>query len=124
MSNKKTSEMTDHELMQEMVEQGRTSLRLAYVSLTLRVAVIAAIVILGAICIPKINEEYQKVAGAVEEVQQMADEVEQAALDVQSAMDSVEETSDNMNTVVNGFKESVDKFSESVKSLNPLNAFR
>ena len=111
---KKPIDMTDHELLAELVEQGRQEAIVRNIGIIIRLAVLVVIIILGIIIVPKVIDAYNQ-------VKQTAVQIESTVGDIQEKVDTV---MDAGNGVITDLQESVDKFSEMVDNLNPMKLFR
>ncbi|MCR5097885.1 MAG: hypothetical protein K6B14_02940 [Lachnospiraceae bacterium] len=113
IKKKKPMDMSDHELLAELVEQGRQEALVRNVGIVIRVAILIAIIIIAAIIVPKIIDAYHQ-------IQQVASEIEGMVADMKTRIDTV---TDAGNNVITDLQDSVDKFTEMVNSFNPMNLF-
>ena len=114
IKKKKPIDMTDHELLAELVEQGRQEAIVRNIGIIIRLAILVVIIILGIIIVPKVMDAYHQ-------VQQTAAQIEGTVADIKGKVDTV---MDAGNGVITDLQESVDKFSEMVDNLNPVKLFR
>ena len=115
--------MSDHELLQELVRQGRRSERAS----RLRTAMIAALLVLALVYIPKITAPLRQVSEGMGQIEATMGQVseffskfdDETLQKFERAMDSLNETSEQVKGVMSTLKDSgLDSFKKTLDELN------
>lgn len=124
---KNTGNMTDHELLEELVLQGRRAERMSRIKICLVVVLLLLVAILALVYIPKImapirqlNESMNEIRGAMEKAQTILNEFDGETIDkFKQTMESLSETSQQTRALMQKLKESgLDTFASNIESLN------
>lgn len=124
--HKEIESMTDRELLQELVLQGRRNERANNIKSAVLAALVLAIVILALVCIPKIMAPIRELNANMDGIKSAMSGVEQfvsgfspdMALKLESTLDSLNETSDQARTMMERLKDSgIENFMSSLDEL-------
>ncbi|MBQ1575374.1 MAG: hypothetical protein IIZ83_00305 [Oscillospiraceae bacterium] len=124
---KNTGNMTDHELLEELVLQGRRAERMSRIKICLVVVLLLLVAILALVYIPKImapirqlNESMNEIRGAMEKAQTILNEFDGETIDkFKQTMESLSETSQQTRALMQKLKDSgLDTFASNIESLN------
>ena len=124
---KNTGNMTDHELLEELVLQGRRAERMSRIKICLVVVLLLLVAILALVYVPKImapirqlNESMNEIRGAMEKAQTILNEFDGETIDkFKQTMESLSETSQQTRALMQKLKESgLDTFASNIESLN------
>lgn len=126
---KNTGNMTDHELLEELVLQGRRAERLNRIKICLVAVLLLLVAILALVYIPKImapirqlNESMNEIRGTMEKAQTILGEFDEKTIDnFKQTMESVGETSQQARALLEKLKESgLDTLASSLEELNKV----
>lgn len=144
--SKKIDEMTDHELLMELVAEKRMRDKIRYVKIGFYSVIFIALIVAGCIYIPKIvrfvnrvNEDIEKIERMVDEMQESMDTMKNYGKDfynesmakftegMEKLEGTITEIKENMN-VFNDYKQNaldstIDKLSKSVEDLRKMIPF-
>ena len=124
---KNTGNMTDHELLEELVLQGRRAERMSRIKICLVVVLLLLVAILALVYIPKImapirqlNESKNEIRGTMEKAQTILNEFDGETIDkFKQTMESLSETSQQTRALMQKLKDSgLDTFASNIESLN------
>ena len=124
---KNTGNMTDHELLEELVLQGRRAERMSRIKICLVVVLLLLVAILALVYIPKImapirqlNESMNEIRGAMEKAQTILNEFDGETIDkFKQTMESLSETSQQTRALMQKLKDSgLATFASNIESLN------
>ena len=124
---KNTGNMTDHELLEELVLQGRRAERMSRIKICLVVVLLLLVAILALVYIPKImapirqlNESMNEIRGTMEKAQTILNEFDGETIDkFKQTMESLSETSQQTRALMQKLKDSgLDTFASNIESLN------
>ena len=124
---KNTGNMTDHELLEELVLQGRRAERMSRIKICLVVVLLLLVAILALVYIPKImapirqlNESMNEIRGAMEKAQTILNEFDGETIDkFKQTMESLSETSQQTRALMQKLKDGgLDTFASNIESLN------
>ena len=125
--DKKIESMTDHELLCELVRQGRRAERENQIKTCLIAVLLLAVLILALIYIPRILAPIRQLNAALDEVQQTIDQAKgvlgsfnaESVEKFQQTMDSVNTASQQATEIMTRLKDSgLDKLQESIEAFN------
>ncbi|HAJ64960.1 MAG TPA: hypothetical protein DCM61_00015 [Clostridiales bacterium] len=124
---KNTGNMTDHELLEELVMQGRRAERMSRIKICLVAVLLLLVAILALVYIPKImapirqlNESMIEIRGTMEKAQTILDQFDGETVDkFKQTMESLSETSQQARVLLQKLKDSgLDSFASNIESLN------
>jgi len=125
--------MNDHELLAELVRQGRRAEKINRIKTCLIAGLILVILILAMIYIPRImapirqlNESMSEIRGTMEKAQTILNQFDEETVDqFKQTMESLSETSQQTRALMQKLKESgIDNLASSLEELNnALNSF-
>lgn len=126
---KNTGNMTDHELLEELVLQGRRAERMSRIKICLVAVLLLLVAILALVYIPKImapirqlNESMNEIRGAVDKAQTILNQFDEETVDqFKQTMESLSETSQQTRALMQKLKDSgLDKLASSIEDLNKV----
>ena len=126
---KNTENMTDHELLEELVLQGRRAEKMGRIKICLVAVLLLLVAVLALVYIPKImapirqlNESMNEIRGAVEKTQTFLDAFDEETIDnFKQTMESLSETSQQTRALMQKLKESgIDTLASSIEELNKV----
>lgn len=124
---KNIGNMTDHELLEELVLQGRRAERMSRVKICLVAVLLLLVAILALVYIPKImapirqlNESMIEIRGTMEKAQTILDQFDEETVGkFKETMESLSETSQQARVLLQKLKESgLDSFASNIERLN------
>lgn len=124
---KNIGNMTDHELLEELVLQGRRAERMSRVKICLVAVLLLLVAILALVYIPKImapirqlNESMIEIRGTMEKEQTILDQFDEETVGkFKETMESLSETSQQARVLLQKLKDSgLDSFASNIERLN------
>ncbi len=113
-AKKPVEEMSERELLMELVTEKRRQDKVRVVKYAVLAAVIIAIAVLAVIYVPKIVNAYKALMETYSQVQELSLEAEEALGQVEGAVEKAHETMDNINDTLNN------KLNPAIDSYNSL----
>ncbi len=113
-AKKPVEEMSERELLMELVTEKRRQDKARVVKYAVLAAVIIAIAVLAIIYVPKIVNAYKALMETYSQVQELSLEAEDALGQVEGAVEKAHETMDNINDTLNN------KLNPAIDSYNSL----
>ncbi len=119
--------MTDHELLEELVLQGRRAERANTIKTCVIAGLLLVIIILALVYIPKIMAPIRQLSGSMDEIRSTAEQVksvlenfDQETIDkFKQSMESFGETSQQARVFLEKLKESgIENFASTIEELN------
>ena len=126
---KNIGNMTDHELLEELVLQGRRAERMSRIKICLIAGLLLLVIILALVYIPKImapirqlNESMNEIRGAVDKAQTILNQFDEETVDqFKQTLESLSETSQQTRALMQKLKDSgLDKLASSIEDLNKV----
>lgn len=125
--HKQTENMSEHELLEELVRQGKRREMIEQIKLGVVSILLLTIIVLAFVYIPRILEPMRQVSQSMEQVEQAAEEAkrvlssfdEKTVDQIKQTMESLNETSQQVRVLMDKLKDSgLDKLQSTIESLN------
>lgn len=131
--NKNIDNMSERELLQELVRQGRRAARAERIRICLLGALLLAVVVLALIYVPKIMEPIDRISQSISQIEESFDEAKRVLSSFdkdtierfKETMESINETSQQARVFMDKLKDSgLDKLQPTIEGLsNSLGSF-
>lgn len=131
--NKNIDNMSERELLQELVRQGRRAARAERIKICVLGALLLAVVVLALIYVPKIMEPIDRISQSISQIEESFDEAKRVLSSFdkdtierfKETMESINETSQQARVFMDKLKDSgLDKLQPTIESLsNSLSGF-
>jgi methyl-accepting chemotaxis protein len=124
---KEIENMNDHELLEELVRQGRRRERAEQIKICAIAVLLLTVVILAAVYIPKILAPMRQISQSMQQVEQTAEEArrvlsnfdEKTVDQIKQTMESLNETSQQIRVLTDKLRDSgLDKLQSTLEGLN------
>ena len=124
---KEIGNMNDHELLEELVRQGRRREKTEQIKLCAIAVLLLTVIILAAVYIPTILAPMRQISQSMQQVEQTAEEArrvlsnfdEKTVDQIKQTMESLNETSQQVRVLMDKLRDSgIDKLQSTIEGLN------